>query len=246
MKILSIGNSFSHDAHKYLWDIADAGGFDLKVVGLYIGGCTLEQHADNCKTGLPDYEYVLNGTITERRASIKEVLSEEKWDIVTLQQASGKSGKPQSYFPYLYELEQTVKTLAPQATLWWHQTWAYEQDFDNPNFDAYNRNQQEMFRRIEDASEMAAALLCAKIIPSGTIIQTLRETLPEFDYQKGGASLNRDGFHLSYTYGRYAAAATWYQTLGMGDIAANPFMPEDTDPAIIAKIQKIIKEKCFA
>lgn len=244
MNLLSIGNSFSQDAHHYLQSIAAAGGFSLEAVNLYIGGCSLERHAKNCKTDEAAYEYRLNGSITDRRVSVKEVLAEEKWDIITLQQVSEKSGRPQSYFPYLYELEKVVRTLAPDAAIWWHQTWAYEQDFDSTNFDAYQRNQQEMFRRILDASTMAAQLLHAKMIPAGTVIQTLREKVPAFDYQKGGLSLNRDGFHLSKIYGRYAAAAAWYQTLEMGDIEENPFLPEGGDPAVIAAIKGVVKEIC--
>lgn len=244
MKLLSIGNSFSHDAHKYLQKIAAAGGFDLTTVGLYIGGCSLERHADNIKSGAAAYDYVLNGEMTERKISLQEALSEEAWDIITLQQVSGESGRPQSYFPYLYELEAFERKSCPNATLWWHQTWAYEQDFDSPNFDPYQRDQKEMFRRITDASEMAAKLLQCKIIPAGAAIQAVREALPEFDYAKGGRSLNRDGFHLSYDYGRYIAAATWYQALGMGEIEENPFIPEGCDPALIQKIKAIIHEQC--
>ena len=41
MKVLAIGNSFSQDATRYLHQIAKANQFDLKVVNLYIGGCSL-------------------------------------------------------------------------------------------------------------------------------------------------------------------------------------------------------------
>ena len=53
----------------------------------------------------------------------------------------------------------------------------------------------------------------ATIIPVGKIIQYFRENIKEFDYQNNGLSLCRDGFHLSYDYGRFIAAATWFMTL---------------------------------
>ena len=64
-----------------------------------------------------------------------------------------------------------------------------------------------MYRRLKDASEMAVKLIGAELIPTGTVIQTLRASLPEFRYREGGRSLCRDGFHLSLDYGRFAAAA---------------------------------------
>ena len=47
MKILSIGNSFSEDAQRYLHQIANANGDDIFCANLYIGGCSLERHYNN-------------------------------------------------------------------------------------------------------------------------------------------------------------------------------------------------------
>ena len=47
MKILSIGNSFSQDAHRYIHDIAKGEGVNIKCVNLYIGGCSLQTHYVN-------------------------------------------------------------------------------------------------------------------------------------------------------------------------------------------------------
>ena len=44
MKILSIGNSFSQDAQRYLHRLAKNEGVDMKTVNLYIGGCPLRSH----------------------------------------------------------------------------------------------------------------------------------------------------------------------------------------------------------
>ena len=60
---------------------------------------------------------------------------------------------------------------------------------------------------------MASKLIDADIIRSGEAVQKLRDNIKEFDYQNGGISLNRDGFHLSLDYGRFAAAAVWLKKL---------------------------------
>ena len=38
MKILSVGNSFSQDAHRWLHHIAGLSGVSMETVNLYIGG----------------------------------------------------------------------------------------------------------------------------------------------------------------------------------------------------------------
>lgn len=57
-KVLAIGNSFSVDAMQYLYGLAkDAGYTDIVLGNLYIGGCTLETHANNIGTGKAAYEF---------------------------------------------------------------------------------------------------------------------------------------------------------------------------------------------
>ena len=70
-----------------------------------------------------------------------------------------------------------------------------------------------MYEAIKASSEQVVKSLGIQLIPTGTVIQMLRETVAEFDFKNGGISLCRDGFHLSLDYGRFAAAATWLHTL---------------------------------
>ncbi len=234
MKILSIGNSFSQDAHKYLHKMAVASGFDIETVNLFIPGCSLRRHYDNMISGAADYNLERNGGPGERKISLNEAITLDSWDVVTLQQSSPLCGQPQSYIPYITELADFIRKHAPNAKIYFHQTWAYEIDSTHKAFPTYVNNQQEMFRRLRDSSEMVAKLIDADIIPTGAVIQTLRETLPEFDYGNGGKSLCRDGFHLSLDYGRFTAAAVWFNTLAKGEINLNAF--EDLDHPLLEKI----------
>ena len=43
---------------------------------------------------------------------------------------------------------------------------------------------------------------------------------------------------MSWTYGRYAVAAAWYEILLGGNILNTAFAPEDTDPDVIALIRE--------
>ena len=96
IKILAIGNSFSQDATRYLYQIARADGVEMKVVNLYIGGCPLSYHYRNMLSDAKKYGFQFNGGLTGLEVSIKEgILSEASsgWDYVTFQQVSHKSHK---------------------------------------------------------------------------------------------------------------------------------------------------------
>lgn len=240
MKILSIGNSFSQDAHMWLHDIAARNGYDINTTNLFIGGCSLETHWNNVLEDSEAYDMLGNRDAFIKKISIKEALETEKYDIITLQQVSGLSGMYETYEPYLSSLAAMVRESQPDAKIYFHQTWAYETDSGHGSFVNYNNNQTEMYRRIKETSETAAKSINAELIPSGEVIQTLRETLPEFDYKNGGLSLCRDGFHLTWDYGRFAAAATWFRTITGKKIVLTDF--EDFDPILLKKIIDVVNK----
>lgn len=239
--ILAIGNSFSQDATRYFKAVADSVGINIKIVNLYIGGCPLECHAQHVEDGEAAYVYQLNGEVTERYISLKEALMEENWDMVTIQQASGYSGLPESYEPYGSILLEYVRSFVPNAKIWFHETWAYETDSDHRHFAWYGNSQQTMFEKILAATELFAEKHGLGLIPCGRVIQMLRKTKP-FDYQNGGLSLCRDGFHMSLDYGRYALAAVWLEVLLGGNILESDFAPEEADPDLIQHIRRQVHQ----
>ncbi len=204
IKILAVGNSFSQDATAHIEMLDDS----IFVRNLYIGGCSLETHAELLKTDKKQYEYQQNGeACVPGRVSLGEALSFEAWDYITVQQASGLSGKKESYHPYIDELIAYIKGGA-DAEIVFHQTWAYEKNSAHDNFADYGSSQIKMRERIKEASESVADELGLRVIPSGKTIGKLRE-YDFFDIEKGGISLCRDGFHMSLSYGRCATASTW-------------------------------------
>ncbi len=247
MKILCIGNSFSYDANEYFYRLAKAGGADVEVLNLYIGGCSLERHAKNVKEHSKEYNPQYNGTFYPyETCSIDEGFMYRDWDVVTVQQVSGLSGIYSSYYPYINTLIEKIKSVCPKAKIIMHETWAYEKDSVHPDFQIYDKSQDTMHNALHEAyHKVTAELKLDGMIPTGDVIARLREH-DEFNIDKGGVSLARDGFHLGITYGRYAAAATWYQALGLGDIEKNTFVP-DADTADTSKlelIKKVVKEIC--
>lgn len=238
MKILSIGNSFSEDAQRWLHSLAKLEGVDISVANLYIGGCSLETHWKNEKENNPFYDYQLNGNDATEKISIDEALHRDNWNIVTLQQVSDLSGITESYEPYISDLYAKVKATLPDAEIRLHRTWAYEVDTEHPGFANYGCNQKEMHRKILSATSEIAEKLNVKIIPTGDIIQHLREKSPCFDYKNGGVSLCRDGYHLTYDIGRFAAAAVWFVSLTGQKITVAEF--EDFDKKLLSEIIKAV------
>ena len=234
MRVLSVGNSFSQDAHKYLHRLSKAHGTDIQTVNLYIGGCSLSMHCENLLTRSPKYDLEINGGEAVCKISLTDALSDGEYDVVTLQQVSGLSGIFESYSPYLEKLAETVRHYQPKAEIMFHQTWSYETDSAHPDFKNYGDNQKRMFREIKKASEAASRLIGAELIKTGTAVQKLRDSVPEFDYANGGISLCRDGFHLTYDYGRFLAAAVWFKALTGKSIAIKEF--ENFDSVLLHKI----------
>lgn len=224
INILAIGNSFSEDTTHYLHQIALADGIKTKVVNLYIGGCSLETHWKNIEENAANYSYQINGMYTDRLITIKEALLEENWDYVITQQASYNSGIEETYFPYIENIYHYIKKLAPKAVIMLNQTWAYEIDSNHEGFRYYNGSQLEMYDKLKKAYDKAANTIQVDIIPCGDAIQALRQLEP-FQYEHGGMSLCRDGYHLNYVYGRYLVAAIWYEVLLKKSILDNSYIP---------------------
>lgn len=243
MKILSIGNSFSQDAHKWLHQVAESAGEGILAVNLYIGGCSLQTHFEHLLDKEPAYDLEINGKFS-KKISLTDALNSDNWDIITMQQVSHLSGKYQTFEPYLTDLYKIVKATNPNAKVYLHKTWAYETGY-NGLLD-YGGIQNDMYNKICEAYNVASEKLSCGVIPVGDVIQNLRKNVEYFDYANGGESLTRDGYHLSLIYGRYAAAVTWFAYLCKADPEKVKFIPSTeelkADENILKIINKTVKE----
>ncbi len=236
MNILSIGNSFSKDAQRYLHGIAKADGVTLECFNLYIGGCSLEKHYRNMMGDFKAYTLEMNGQSTGFSVSIKDALLNRAWDVVTVQQASHFSPFLDTYTPYIEKLAEYVRLYCPKASLVVHKTWAYADGGDKltgVNFPTH----EAMYNTLSEAYDKAAELINADVvIPSGTVFNRLN---------KEGLNVHRaDGFHAGYGIGRYALGLAWYKKLTGNDVTENVFrdFDEPIDEATVALIKKCVTE----
>ena len=222
MKILSIGNSFSWDAHRYLHEIAVQENEDLTTVNLYIGGCSLRTHYLNMLDDKIVYELQFNGQRTGIRVGLRQVLESCEWDVITLQQASHLSAHEDTYFPYIESLAQYVRTYCPHTKLVIHQTWAYEEGSERLQAVGGFENALQMLQSLQKAYEKAAEKVNAyKIIPCGQAMYNAT--------QMGIEKIHRDAFHASLGAGRYLLALAWYKALLGKDITHNAFAAFDKE-----------------
>lgn len=239
INILSIGNSFSEDAQRYLHYVAKGEGVDLSTVNLYIGGCTLERHFRNMMGDKRDYDLTINGNATGFKMTISEALLARSWDYVTLQQASALSFNYETYTPYINELAEYIRKLCPKAKILIHQTWGYESYSDrirNFGFETYD----EMFARVKECYNNAAKEIGADgIIPCGEVLQAAQKN--------GMDKVHRDGFHAGFGAGRFMLALTWYKYItgnSVDDVKFNYFdvpVTEEEYKIAIKSVNDILK-----
>jgi hypothetical protein len=249
LKILGIGNSFLKNATSMLPGIVKDSGHELILGVAAPGGRTIQNHYEAALLGETNpedpkaelYEY------NKQKMTLKEMLTAEKWDYVTIQQSSPTSFKIDTYRPYAQNLYDYIKKYASQAEVVFHQTWAWRPDHNRMNMDKNPPGfmYQELTRNY---NTIAKEIGIKKIIPVGNAFQLAEETPewkfardPDFDYNnpkypelpKEPNSLNGgfawrgtdgadkvfklDGSHASGA-GSYLAACVWYEFFFGGDV----------------------------
>ena len=265
--LLTIGNSFSANATRYLKDLSKAGGHTLIHNSLVIGGSSFQVHADKTKAEGKARLYT-NGK------DLVANLTADQWDYVTIQQASIKSHDFGTYQPHAGFLRDLIVTHAPQAKLLIHQTWAYR--VDDPRFAIKEpkpgepKTQQEMYRGLTAAYDRLASEFEAKIIPVGDAFfqadidanwgfkpdskpfdaKTAKQ--PDLPLQthslhvgwawkksKDGKKtiLSMDGHHANLA-GEYLGACVWYEVLFGESPVGLSFIPKGLEAEHAAFLQK--------
>lgn len=200
LRILSIGNSYSRDAFSYVPFILKNidPNIDLTFGILYYGGMTLEGHWQRMSEGSAVYQYNKSeqgkGWSLTKDVSALQVLQDEHWDIVCLQQASHHSPDYSHYQPYLHNIIRWIydNTKYP-LKLAWMLTPAYPEGKDF--LLKAGMNSDNMFHRIAECAQRVMEETPIEILfPCGTAIQNARHTILD-RYGKFG-HLSYEGLHL--------------------------------------------------
>jgi hypothetical protein len=184
VRLLTVGNSFSHNAVHYLGELAKASGDTLVLHEANIGGATMQQHWEKAQQYERDPSDKLGRYATGR--SLKEELIGEKWDFVTIQQYSMKSHDVATYRPFAGQLRDYIKQYAPEAEVLIHETWEYRRD--DPRFSGQPAapgepaTQQAMYDGLASAYATIARELGVRRIPVGDAFH-MADSDPKWGYQ---------------------------------------------------------------
>ncbi len=169
VRLLTVGNSFSHNATHYLGDLAKAAGDTLVLREDNVGGASLELHWKKAQAFEKDPADKLGRYAGG--GSLKDDLTGGRWDAVTIQQASILSHDVATYRPYAKELGDYIKRNAPDAALLLHETWEYR--VDDPRFAAKApkpgepKSQDEMYQGLSGAYAAIGQELGVRRLPVG-------------------------------------------------------------------------------
>lgn len=177
LKVLAVGNSFSANALHYFPDLVKASGCGVIAVNAMIGGCDFERHmrhADAFEANPEDPQ----GRPYPGKKSLKDLLTMQKWDFVTIQQASPKSFHPETYHPHADRLVAYIRKYAPQAQIVIHETWAYRDDHrwfvERDKNAGQPASHDEMYRLVRAAYDTFAKETGFRMIPCGDAMELAR------------------------------------------------------------------------
>ena len=188
LKVLMIGNSFSISVGVFLPKIVNVNPeHSLELTNAYIGGCVLERHYNNLLEAEknPDADlYQINfwapGETADygvsRRGNVNELLKNNQYDIISIQQGSVHSWRPECCEPYAGEIIKYIRQYQKNAEIIIQQTWAYRSD--SPHFAEFGIGQYEMYEKARDAYKELAERYQLRMIPTGDAVELFRARTP--------------------------------------------------------------------
>lgn len=252
VKVLAIGNSFSADAvEQELYGLFNAAGQKIIIGDAYIGGCPLEKHASNAQSDAAAYSYrkIVNGTkTTYADKKLSQILADEQWDFVSLQEGAGfhgfysdsYNGTTHSMEPDLLYMINYVKTKCPKAKLIYHAPWVADEGYTGTKFSYYNFDRTVMYNMIVKSTKE----VMTKYKTTFSLVMNVMDAVENAYTHFGKGNMHRDGWHLNYTFGRYTAGCLWYERIMGKSVVGNTYFPS-TIPAEEALVcQTAAHEAC--
>ena len=285
LRVLTIGNSFSICLGKNLPQIVRAGGkHQLELTSAYIGGCSLQTHAEHLETAAKDPSFSpycidiwTSADMRQHRryaGNVLELLKNNTYDIVTVQQASPASWDFATYYPWADTVISYVRKYNPAAGILIQQTWSYRAD--SARLETWGFDNIMMYRKLKEAYRMFADKTGFDIIPTGDAIELFRKrsgrtytALSEEERAKflapdlppmandivgrdfyvkdetGELSLRKDTIHLNYR-GEYLQACVWYGKLFGENPEEIVFERQDMPHSESCLMQKCAKDALYS
>ncbi len=265
LRLFIIGNSFSQNATAFLPDIAKEANVSLTIGRAELGGCTLERHwkhAEKAEANPEDKEGK-----PYKGKSLRMLLSEGTWDVVTIQQASIYSVDVNTYRPYAKKLYDYIKSIQPNAKVVLHQTWAYRWDastFKKEGRSPLLEDDKAMWESSRAAYHTIAKELGVQIMPVGDAFRKIVAN-SKFAYNKDKdynfakpeypkVPVQTNSLHGGYFWsknklahdanhandaGKFLGALVWYASLFQGSPEDIKFVPEKVSSEFAVQLKKV-------
>lgn len=179
-------------------------------------------------------------------ANIPAALAADKWDIVTIQQASHFSWNPETYHPHVDKIIATIRKHAPQAKIYVQQTWSYcnadKRICDGKGgVGTWGFDQTGMYDRLTAAYNTLAKDNGFGIIPTGDAVQNFRAALPVKEVTDDVVGrVNKEGkgdtIHFNGR-GTYLQGCVWTAELFGVDVTNLSYTPKGMDAQLAATIR---------
>src|SRR5699024_8445829 len=120
LKILGLGNSYSNDTFWMLKDIAESAGYKVTVGISHLSGGSLSQVYDaiNGNGTVTTYNKFTAGGLNARtNFNAKDIITDEDWDYIIMQQASTSAKDYSTYQPALGNLVSYLKDNATNSSV---------------------------------------------------------------------------------------------------------------------------------
>ncbi len=265
-RLFIIGNSFSQNAATFLPQLTKEGGIELETGRAELGGCSMERHWKLVETAEKDTSDPAGKAYGGK--SLRQLLSNGTWDIVTIQQYSLLSGDPETYRPYARKLYDFIRSIQPNAKIYIHQIWAYRSDakaFGRIAGEKRAVDATDMHKHVRAAYHTIADELDLAVIPVGDAFRVIT-TDPTWAYKKDTAFNfatavspalpdQTNSLHVGYRWsknkldfdanhanraGCYLGSLVWYQTLFGGDVKKVQFKPDEVSDKMAAQFKKVV------
>ena len=210
---------------EHLPGILKAMGIDkVKMTHMYYGGRTVPEYNNGFAT-VNDYRcYECNpgaaGWTESMNKTIKEVAASEQWDVVTIQEHTGKvnawkwtSAEKEALQGLIDNVKSTQTGAMPKFY------YILSQAYADPALVSYSQQTVIVNNFASSQTDMYAAIVAQgqkvmsevafdDVIATGTVLQNLRTSKLQ-----NAMDMTRDGYHMDYGISRYAASCAVFEKL---------------------------------
>lgn len=224
LNILFVGNSFTYDAVWWLPGILHAAGIEnINMVYMYFSGRLIRDHVSGYSSSR-DYtcyraEPGASAWVTTEGYSIKDIVDEREWNVVSIQEHTGSSEAWGLTPQRRGVLEQWVNRVSTDQNGRPEFAYIMSQAYGNPDIIPPSKVRAALTNNFASQNAMYFAIAAHgkqvmentqmdRIVSTGTAIQNLRTSSLNTPLD-----LTRDGWHLDRGLGFYTASCTVFESL---------------------------------